>query len=94
MIGFEQTAVTVFETVGSVELCAAILDGTLGRDVDVTLSTQPGTATGDTHTHTHTHRTLVHTSEEIYITRGVFNMEQLFYQSAELLRLKLFFFGK
>ena len=46
MIGFERTAVSVFEDDMTVELCAVIIRGTLGRSVDVTLSTQPDTATG------------------------------------------------
>jgi hypothetical protein len=47
VIGFEQTTVTVFEQQDSVELCASIMENTLARTVDVTLSTQPGTATAN-----------------------------------------------
>ena len=36
----------MFEQQGTVEVCAVILDGSLERNVDVTLSTQPGTAQG------------------------------------------------
>ena len=46
VIGFERTAVTALEQQDSVELCASIQEGTLGRNVDVAFSTQPGTATG------------------------------------------------
>ena len=47
VIGFEPTAVTVFEQQDSAELCASIIEGSLAREVDVILSTQPGTATGE-----------------------------------------------
>ena len=47
VIGFEQTTVTVTEQQDSAELCASIMVNTLARTVDVTLSTQPGTATGE-----------------------------------------------
>ena len=47
VIGFEQTTVTVFEQQDSAELCASIMENTLARTVDVALSTQPGTATGE-----------------------------------------------
>ena len=46
VIGFEQTMVAIHESDGVVELCAVIRDGSLGRSVDVTFSTQPGTAQG------------------------------------------------
>ena len=46
VIGFEQTMVAIQESDGVVELCAVIRDGSLERSVDVTFSTQPGTAQG------------------------------------------------
>ena len=39
---------TVPEDGLSVELCAVIIEGILGRSVDVSLATQPVTATGET----------------------------------------------
>ena len=46
VIGLENPEYSVDEGDGSVEVCAQILMGSLGRDVNVVFSTQPGTASG------------------------------------------------
>ena len=47
-IGFNTVAYTLLEDAGSVNVTASILNGTLARDVVVTLSTESdGTATGE-----------------------------------------------
>ena len=46
VIGFERTMVTTSENAGTAELCAVIRMGSLERSVDITFSTQPGTAQG------------------------------------------------
>ena len=47
-IGFNTVAYSVLEDVGSVNVTVSILNGTLARNVVVTLSTVPsGTATGE-----------------------------------------------
>ena len=45
-IGFEMELYNAAEGNGSVELCAVLLEGTLERDVTVTLETQDGSAQG------------------------------------------------
>ena len=46
-IGFNTAAYTVLEDAGSVSVTVSVLNGTLARNVVVTLSTEPGgTATG------------------------------------------------
>ena len=47
-IGFNAVAYSVLEDVSSVNVTVSILNGTLARSVEVTLSTVPGgTATGE-----------------------------------------------
>ena len=46
VIGLENPEYSVDEGDGPVEVCARILSGSLGRDVNVVFSTQPGTAIG------------------------------------------------
>ena len=46
MIGFEEPTYTVTEGQPQREVCAIVREGTIDRDVTVTLQTQPGTATG------------------------------------------------
>ena len=47
-IGFNTVAYSVLEVAGSVNVSVSILNGTLARNVGVTLSTVPGgTATGE-----------------------------------------------
>ena len=46
VINFELPQYTVRETDGEIEVCARIVDGMLGRDVVVTLSTEDSTALG------------------------------------------------
>ena len=47
-IGLVPTSITVSEDDGEVEFCAEVTgDVTLGRSVQVTLSTRPGSATGN-----------------------------------------------
>ena len=47
-IGFNKLTYSVLEDAGSVNVTVSILNGTLGRNVVVTLSTVPsGTATGE-----------------------------------------------
>ena len=46
-IDFEAPEYSVPEDNGSIEVCAAIVEGTLGRDLTVTLTTSNGTATSE-----------------------------------------------
>ena len=55
VIGFEETLVTTPEGSGVVELCAVIREGSLERSVDVTFSTEPGTAEGGDYIYVHVH---------------------------------------
>ena len=45
-IGFDPVTYSVLEDTGSVNVTVSILNGTLGRNVVVTLFTSGGTATG------------------------------------------------
>ena len=51
---FERNNYTVLEFVSIVEVCIVVLGDFVNGGV-VILSTEDGTATGETHTHTHTH---------------------------------------
>ena len=54
-IGFNPVTYSQLEEAGSVNVTVSILDGTLGRNVVVTVSTSGGTATGEFYTHACTH---------------------------------------
>ena len=45
-IGLTETLIRVSEDVGMREVCAQVFEGDLERDVEVTLSINPDTATG------------------------------------------------
>jgi len=47
MIGFENSHLTVREDEGSLEICAIVIgNGSLDRDVEITMETLSGTALG------------------------------------------------
>ncbi len=45
-IGFERSSYSVMEDMGLIEVCALVRFGSLGSEVEVTLTTQDGSAEG------------------------------------------------
>ena len=65
VIGFELTSNIASESVGMIDLCAVIFDGSLERNVDVVLATQPGTAQGERERERERESTLTHTDKTL-----------------------------